>query len=238
MEAARRRGRPRSEEAGARIIEAAPESLLERGYDRFSVDEVAAKAEVAETTLYRRWPTKDRPTVAVVARMQDAVPVEYSGDVRADLTCYLNEIVAGLNRMRQAGRPASSGDASAGPVAEVATAAARHADVGAAVCAMFHRRNALVLHLLERARDSGELHAGIEPEVVFDQLAGALYHRFTIGQVAPGRVRLTQHERFTGALPFVGGTLNAHTLRRFGAMNRAVAQRAEALNRFVGGERR
>ncbi|MBO2447086.1 TetR/AcrR family transcriptional regulator [Actinomadura barringtoniae] len=161
-------------------MDAALELLLDRGYDRFSVDEVAAKAGVAKTTLYRRWPTKDHLIVAVVARLQDSVPVEYSGDVRADLTRYLGEIAAGLNRMRQAGRPATSGDTSAGLVAEVAAAAARHADVGAAVQAMFHRRNALVLTLLERARESGELHADVEPEVVFDQLAGALYYRLLI----------------------------------------------------------
>ncbi|GAA2426789.1 TetR/AcrR family transcriptional regulator [Actinomadura vinacea] len=175
-----RRGRPRSEAADARILDAALESLLDRGYDRFSVDEVAMRAGVAKTTLYRRWPTKDHLIVTVVARLQDSVPVEYTGDVRADLTRYLGEIVAGLHRMRQAGRPATSGDASAGLVAEVAAAAARHADVGAAVQAMFHRRNALVLTLLEHARERGELHADVEPEVLFDQLAGALYYRLLV----------------------------------------------------------
>ncbi|MFE6039657.1 TetR/AcrR family transcriptional regulator [Streptomyces sp. NPDC056452] len=180
MDPKARRGRPRSGEADARIIDAALELLLERGYDRFSVDEVAAKAEVAKTTLYRRWSTKDHLIVAVVARMQDEVPVEYSGDVRADLTRYLNAIAAGLHRMGQAGRPTASGDTSAGLVAEVAAAAARHADIGAAVHAMFVRRNALVLRLLEQAREHGEIGPGVEPEVLFDQLAGAIYYRLLI----------------------------------------------------------
>ncbi|MET8508988.1 TetR/AcrR family transcriptional regulator [Streptomyces sp. NPDC004787] len=175
-----RRGRPRSETADARILDAALRLLLDHGYDRFSIDEVAGTAGVAKTTLYRRWPTKDHLIVAVVARLQDTVPVRYSGDVRLDLTGYLNEIAAGLNRMRLAGRPATSGDTSAGLVAEVAAAAARHADVGAAVQAMFQRRNALVLSLLEDARTSGELHPDTQPEVLFDQLAGALYYRLLI----------------------------------------------------------
>ncbi|WP_327656574.1 TetR-like C-terminal domain-containing protein [Streptomyces sp. NBC_00483] len=118
--------------------------------------------------------------VAVVGRFQDTVPVEYGGDVRADLTRYLNAIVAGLDRMRQAGRPATSGDTSAGLVAEVAAAAARHRDVGEAVQPMFRRRNALVLTLLEQAREQGELRADLDPEVLFDQLAGALYYRLLI----------------------------------------------------------
>ncbi|MBO8194959.1 TetR/AcrR family transcriptional regulator [Streptomyces oryzae] len=180
MQPTARRGRPRKQEADARILDAALELLLDCGYDRFSVDEVAAKAQVAKTTLYRRWPTKDHLIVAVVARIQDEVPVEYSGDVRADLTRYLNEIVNGLNRMRQVGRATASGDASAGLVAEVAAAAARHADVGAAVQAMFARRNALVLTLLEQAREHGELRSDVEPGVLFDQLAGALYYRLLV----------------------------------------------------------
>lgn len=106
--------------------------------------------------------------------------MEYTGDVRADLTRYLNEIVNGLHRARAAGRPAGSGAASAGLVAEIAAAAARHADIGAAVQAMFARRNALVLRLLERARGSGELKPEADPVVIFDQLAGALYYRLPV----------------------------------------------------------
>jgi hypothetical protein len=40
----------------------------------------------------------------VVTRLQDEVPVEYTGDVRADLIRYLGQIVSGLHRARAAGR--------------------------------------------------------------------------------------------------------------------------------------
>jgi hypothetical protein len=56
-------------------------------------------------------------------------------------------------------------------------------------------------------------------------------HRFTIEQIRPGRVRLTQSERFTGvAVPFAKGMLKSNTLPQFHAMNRALAQRAETLH--------
>lgn len=180
METAPRRGRPRIPGADARIVDAALELLLDRGYDRFAVEEVAAKAGVAKTTIYRRWPSKDHLIVAVVARVMDQVPVAYSGDVRADLTRYLGEIVNGLHRMRQVGRTATAGEASAGLVAEIAAAAARHADVGATVQAMFARRNALVLTLLQTAKERGELRSDADAEVIFDQLAGALYYRMLV----------------------------------------------------------
>ncbi|MFI8917354.1 SRPBCC family protein [Streptomyces sp. NPDC053513] len=57
-------------------------------------------------------------------------------------------------------------------------------------------------------------------------------HRFAIEQIRPGRVRLTQSERFTGvAVPFAQGMLKSNTLPQFHAMNKALAQRAEQLHR-------
>ncbi|GAA1899475.1 TetR/AcrR family transcriptional regulator [Streptomyces durmitorensis] len=175
-----RRGRPRGEGTDARILEAAHELLLERGYDGYSIDEVAQRAGVAKTTLYRRWPTKDHLIVAVVAKIQDDVPVTDTGNIRHDLVTYLEAIVAGLDRMRRVGRGREPGDRSAGLVAEIVAAAARHPDVGQAVRAVFARRNALPLALLESARARGDLNPDARPDVIFDELAGAVYYRLLI----------------------------------------------------------
>ncbi|QNS08202.1 TetR/AcrR family transcriptional regulator [Streptomyces xanthii] len=175
-----RRGRPRSEDADARILQAAHALLVERGYDRFAIDEVAGRAAVAKTTLYRRWPTKDHLLVALVAKLQDDVEVADTGNIRHDLTVYLTAIATGLDRMRRVGRDAGETDRSAGVVAELVAAAARHPDVGDAVRGMFARRNALPLTLLDHARARGALPAGTSSEVLFDQLAGALYYRLLV----------------------------------------------------------
>jgi hypothetical protein len=51
-------------------------------------------------------------------------------------------------------------------------------------------------------------------------------HTFTITQIGPGVVRLTQREDFTGvAVPFYEHWLHADTLPMFGSMNAALAQR-------------
>ncbi|WP_367046546.1 TetR/AcrR family transcriptional regulator [Streptomyces sp. Je 1-332] len=173
-----RRGRPRSEGADARILAAAHDMLMERGYERYSIDEVAQRAKVAKTTLYRRWPTKDHLIVAVVAKIQDDVPVADTGDIRHDLVTYLEAVVAGLDRMRRVG--ASTDGPSAGLVAELVAAAARHADVGEAVRAVFARRNALPIALLETARARGDLNPDARPDLLFDELAGAIYYRLLI----------------------------------------------------------
>ncbi|MFF0747145.1 TetR/AcrR family transcriptional regulator [Streptomyces sp. NPDC004111] len=174
------RGRPRDAETDDRILRAALEQLLAYGYGGFVVDKVAEQAQVAKTTLYRRWPTKDHLVVAVIARMQDDVTVPDTGDVHADLIDYAEQIALGLNRMRRAGREGEADDASAGVVAELVAAAARHPDVGALVRTLFARRNELVLELIDRARRRGALRSDTDPGVLFDQLAGALYYRLLV----------------------------------------------------------
>ncbi|WP_406312079.1 TetR/AcrR family transcriptional regulator [Streptosporangium sp. NBC_01639] len=183
-----RRGRPRDADVDERVLRATTDLLLTRGYAGLSVDEVAERAQVAKTTLYRRWPTKDHLALAVVTRLQDDDEITDTGDIRRDLADYLEKIAAGLNRMRAAGRPAGQqDDPSAGTVAELVAAAARHDDIGRLERAMYARRNALARRLLERARDRGELRPDLDLEALFDQLAGALYYRVLITGDPVGR---------------------------------------------------
>lgn len=66
-DAPRRRGRPRREGADEEILAIARQALGEKGYRDFTVDEVAARAGVAKTTVYRRWPSKAALAAAVIA---------------------------------------------------------------------------------------------------------------------------------------------------------------------------
>jgi AcrR family transcriptional regulator len=175
------RGRPRDSDADRRILDAARQALLSAGYAGLAVDEVAHRAGVAKTTLYRRWPTKDHLAIAVYADLLDReVPVTDTADVRADLTAYLKQIAAALHSVRRAGRPPDDTDPSAGIVAELVAAAARHADVGEAMRGLYQRRIRLAIELVERATQRGELRAGTDPVLLLDQLAGALYYRVLI----------------------------------------------------------
>ena len=49
-----KRGRPRDPDAEPRIRACAVELLLERGFDRMTVDDVAEAAGVGKATIYRR----------------------------------------------------------------------------------------------------------------------------------------------------------------------------------------
>ncbi|SDJ15182.1 DNA-binding transcriptional regulator, AcrR family [Actinokineospora alba] len=187
-----KRGRPRDMEVDRRVLDIAAAQLVERGYAGLSIDAVAEAAGVAKTTLYRRWPSKDHLAVAVTARMQEADPVADTGDIRVDLVNYLTHIVAAINRSR-----------SLGLVAELAAAAARHDDIGELIHGVFTRRNALVLALIERAKQRGELRADTDAVVLFDQLAGALYYRvlFTGMPIDPAYAERLVTAALDGAVP-------------------------------------
>jgi AcrR family transcriptional regulator len=82
----RGRGRPRDPETDERITTAAAELLLQRGFDRTTVDDVAARAGVGKATVYRRWPSKeDLVADALQAGLPRFDEAPDLGSVREDL---------------------------------------------------------------------------------------------------------------------------------------------------------
>ncbi len=81
----RRPGRPRSEAAEAAILDAAIEQLAEKGYSGFSIEAVAARAGVAKTTIYRRWPGKDELVFDAISLVKGPIPELPEGSVRDQL---------------------------------------------------------------------------------------------------------------------------------------------------------
>lgn len=77
----RRTGRPRDEKADKAILDAALELFIERGAAGTSIEEVAKRAGVARTTLYRRWPTKNELLADAIAEVRLGAESE-AGDWR------------------------------------------------------------------------------------------------------------------------------------------------------------
>jgi len=83
----RGRGRPRDPRTDTKIIEAAAELMRTRGFEKMTVDDVAAAAGVGKATVYRRWPSKEDLAVAAMERLYSAeFPATDTGSVRGDLT--------------------------------------------------------------------------------------------------------------------------------------------------------
>jgi AcrR family transcriptional regulator len=93
----RRRGRPRAVDVDERVLAAARAITVEVGYDATTIEAVAARAGVAKTAIYRRWPNKAVLVYDAVLRAADQhTAVPDTGDVRADLLAVLHTNAAGF----------------------------------------------------------------------------------------------------------------------------------------------
>jgi AcrR family transcriptional regulator len=165
----RREGRgPR--QAGA-IFTATVELLVEHGYEGLTIEGVAARSKVNKTTIYRWWPSKDALLAAALegAQVLD-LTVSDTGTLRGDLVALVEQVVALLTA--QAGtritRAALGGLDRPGLAFFVRKFCAKRAQQEAPI--------------FERAVARGEITADVDPTMVVDLLAGAIWFRLLIRQ--------------------------------------------------------
>ena len=96
MRAEHRRGPARSEAARTAILEATARLFAERGYEGLTMEGVAAEAGVGKQTIYRWWRSRSALVAECLAEgliMPDWFVPPDSGDLRADLTLWLQNVV-------------------------------------------------------------------------------------------------------------------------------------------------
>ncbi|WP_327681444.1 TetR/AcrR family transcriptional regulator [Kitasatospora sp. NBC_00458] len=85
----RRRPGGRAARVRQAVLTAAMEVLAEEGVARLSIAAVAARAGVNETTVYRRWGTREKLVLdAMLAGSDEGIPVPDTGAVRTDLAAF------------------------------------------------------------------------------------------------------------------------------------------------------
>lgn len=95
----KRTGRPRSAEADRAILAATRTALAEQGWGRLTLGDVAARAGVAKTTLYRRWAGKNELVVdAVAALFEEQLELPDLGSLQADIQGVVLRFAELLNR--------------------------------------------------------------------------------------------------------------------------------------------
>lgn len=91
-------GRPRSAAADAAILEATRAALVELGWSKLTLGDVATRAGVAKTTLYRRWAGKNELVVDAVAELFDELELPDRGSLAADIEGVVLQFAAILSR--------------------------------------------------------------------------------------------------------------------------------------------
>jgi len=99
-----RGGRKRDHTRDAGILDAALDVLAELGFDGMTIDLVAARAEAARATVYRRWPTKLDLVLSALRRLGpgdgDRGQLPDTGSLRGDLLAATRAEPADAQRRR------------------------------------------------------------------------------------------------------------------------------------------
>jgi AcrR family transcriptional regulator len=146
--------------------------LQEHGYDRLTVDAVAAAARASKATVYRRWPSKAELVLAAFIEgiRQVAVPPE-TGTLRGDLL-HMGELIC------------QQGQQHAGTIRAVLVEISRNPALNDVMQHQFiEQRKALMDHILAQAVDRGE----IDQAAINDELWDLLPHYLIFRSIIPGR---------------------------------------------------
>lgn len=94
-------GRPRDERRDRELIEAAQQLLAEVGYDRLTMEAVAARVGAGKATVYRRWTSKVELVIDAVRSLEWTSPPPDTGALRSDLLA-LGEAFMARDALRDA----------------------------------------------------------------------------------------------------------------------------------------
>ncbi|NDU74832.1 TetR family transcriptional regulator [Actinomadura sp. DSM 109109] len=173
-----RRPGGRSARVRAAVHQAVTELVGERGYGEFTVGDVAARAGVADTSVYRRWGTLEALlTDVALTRLNARSPMPDTGSLAGDLHAYAAQVA----------REITGPDGLA--VLRLTVALSNRGDRGLRARDDFlAERNRFVRAMLDRARERGE----DPPDVlgVLDHVMAPMYIRvlFGAGPLSPAYV--------------------------------------------------
>ncbi|GAA2132239.1 TetR/AcrR family transcriptional regulator [Kitasatospora kazusensis] len=173
----RGKGRPRSATADRAILDATRDALAELGWGGLTMGHVAARAGVAKTTLYRRWPSKNELVVDAVASLFDELEVADLGSLRADIESVVAQFADLLARPEtQAALLALFAEGSRDPqlrlrIRERIVDPQKH---------LVQQGRALAQARGELGHDEDEASATAEIDIIFDIIAGTVEHRMLV----------------------------------------------------------
>ncbi len=161
----------RSTQAYEAIMDATVAVLQEVGYQRLTIEGVAARAGVGKTTIYRWWPTKPSLVIAAVDRHLDLPPVQPTGDSRSDVRALIQRVVDTFTTS---------------PLGKVLPALAldlaQDPEATAQLLAMLGPRRAANAAILYSAAGRGDLPHDLDAHLLLDIVAGVMLYRSIMGQ--------------------------------------------------------
>jgi AcrR family transcriptional regulator len=148
------------------VFAAAVKELARVGYRAFRIEDVALRAGVNKTTVYRRWPTKGelvREALACAARAKMVIPE--TGALRSDL------LTIGRNMRERSASPEGQS------VIRMLVAEGSDPEVADLIRSLRKEHEDRPRAMLASAVERGELAPGVDHMVLVDAFVGAVHHR-------------------------------------------------------------
>jgi AcrR family transcriptional regulator len=168
----RRRPGGRSARIQAAVFAATIHLLQEKGYEALSFATVAERAGVHETSLYRRWKTKEQLVInAISGQVAQNIPVPNTGTFRSDLIQLLQLLRTFLL--------SSVGEA----LVQLAIVSKHAPEIGFFHQEYWRQRRALLQPMFDRAIARGEVSPQADLQLLLETLIGVFYVRaFVLGE--------------------------------------------------------
>ncbi|GIG63317.1 TetR family transcriptional regulator [Longispora fulva] len=180
----------RNEKSREAIIAAAFELCAERGFAATTIEAIAARAGVGKQTIYRWWGSKAEVLIEGVRIHRDAsAGFPDTGDIRADMATQTGNVMRLFHT--------EFGAIWRGLIAAAQTEEAAAEGVRRILRVSIDEGVAR----LERARELGQLRAGLDPELAIELLYGPIYHTWLL------RTRPVDEHYMTEVLAALGPAL-------------------------------
>jgi AcrR family transcriptional regulator len=160
----RQRGRPRDPSIDQAIFGAANELIAERGYAAVTIGELAERAGVPKSTIYRRFGSREEVLLAAARETSTGMAdLPNTGSLRGDLIELLQlqmEVFAN------------------GRIAQLALAAVNEPELGKVLSRLALERRVATVRVIERGVERGEIGADVDVGVVIDLVRGVGWSRY------------------------------------------------------------
>jgi AcrR family transcriptional regulator len=159
-------GRPRSIRSHQAILKATLDLLSEVGYDRMSVEAIAARAKVGKTTIYRRYSSKAELVADALESLRQEIAIPDTGTLWGDLDRIVeNAMTTSLTPL---GRQILA--------LIISTASSNPQFAQVYWTKYLQPRRETFRIAIERAKARGEIRADTDSDLVFDFISGIMLY--------------------------------------------------------------
>ncbi|MEO8878416.1 MAG: TetR/AcrR family transcriptional regulator [Polyangiaceae bacterium] len=161
------------------VLSAARKELARIGYRGLRIEDVALRAKVNKTTIYRRWPTKVelvRETLRSMVEEHDK-PIA-TGTLRGDLMAVAHGMLAFLR--------SASGQA----LVRMMMTEGTEADLREIVDSLRRDKESSAEKVFERAKQRGEIRKDVDCEMMLCTMVGSLHHKMFALGISPSQTDL------------------------------------------------